>query len=496
MIKYYVLVRRDFVSKKLVFLKRSKKDYMNNKSKLLGKLNMYGLYIVMVAGILIRFIYVLTSTIYDRQYDIGMIDLDAGHTVSGGHLAYIQYLYENMKLADVDPSTVYQFHHPPMHHFISAVFMRFVSIFTNNTDVIEESMQWVPFACSVVILFAAVAIMKRFKIEGPALCFGLGVLAFHPSLILLSGSVNNDGMALMFSVLSVLMTMIWIEKRDMKSIAILAVCLGLGISTKQNVAELAFAVGIVFLIILVKEIKLAKASGPVKDVKSESGLPKLIMQYVVAGVISLPLGMWFYIRNLVKYNMSLLWVYELPTDSWQYTGNVSVINRFLWPVPSEMIDNLIHFKIGCGYNVWMQIMRTSVLGEWDMAQVGKPIKLIAVLLMLTGIFIAFVAFICMIKAYALKDKSGSQSIINPLYRVLFGFGYISVMVSYLVFAYKYPQQCSMHFRYIEITLLFGAVALGVCYGKINSKVMRVLWNLCLCVFAVLSLLMCAVWCFM
>ena len=34
---------------------------------------------------------VFFSTSYDRQYDIGMIDLDAGHTVTGGHLAYIQY---------------------------------------------------------------------------------------------------------------------------------------------------------------------------------------------------------------------------------------------------------------------------------------------------------------------------------------------------------------------------------------------------------------------
>jgi len=462
---------------------------METKSSIFNKLNKFCLEIVLAAGILVRFIYIAKSTIYDRQYDIGMIDLDAGHTVSGGHLAYIQYLYENMKLADVDPSTVYQFHHPPVHHFISALFMRFVSIFTNNTDVIEESMQWVPFICSVIILFAALAIMKRFGMGEKAICFGMALLCFHPSLILLSGSVNNDCMALMFSVLSVLMTMIWIDRRDYKSIVLLAIFLGLGISTKQNVAELAFAIGIIFLIVLIRGIK-AKAN-----------ISGLLVQYALAGIISVPLGMWFYIRNLIKYNMSILWVYELPTDSWQYTGNVSVINRFLWPVPAEMIDNLIHFRIGCGYNVWMQIMRTSVLGEWDMAEVGKGIKLVAVLLMFAGIFIAFVAFCCMIKTFVIKSRNINEANIvnaieyNPLYKVLFIGGYISVMISYLVFAYKYPQQCSMHFRYIEITLLFPTVALAMCYEQINSKIVRILWNVALGVFAMLSMIMCAVWCF-
>ena len=44
--------------------------------------------------------------------------------------------------------------------------------------------------------------------------------------------------------------------------------------------------------------------------------------------------------------MPLVWIYTLPEDSWQYTGNVPVLNRFLFPVPSEMMDNLRQFKLG------------------------------------------------------------------------------------------------------------------------------------------------------
>ncbi len=191
--------------------------------------------------------------------------------------------------------------------------------------------------------------------------------------------------------------------------------------------------------------------------------------------------------------MSTLWVYELPNDTWQYTGNIPVINRFLWPVPAEMIDNLKHFKIGCGYNVWMQIMRTSVLGEWDMAEVGKGIKLIAVLLMLAGALIALVAFIYFIKIFVLGI--GWNSKLKPLYRVMFAVGYIVVMACYLVFAYKYPQQCSMHFRYIEITLLFQTVALALGYEKIKGST-KYICDFVLTAISVLSMLMCAVWCFL
>ena len=38
--------------------------------------------VILAAGCMLRLFYVLFSTIYDRQYDIGMIDLDAGHTVT------------------------------------------------------------------------------------------------------------------------------------------------------------------------------------------------------------------------------------------------------------------------------------------------------------------------------------------------------------------------------------------------------------------------------
>ena len=129
-----------------------------------------GLY-ALVAGCFLRLFYVIFSTIYDRQYDIGMIDLDAGHTVTGGHLAYIQYLFENGHLPDFDPTSVYQFNHPPLHHAVSALWLKFASLFLKDTAVLEESLQVVPFLCSLLIL-AVLALRSIIKTRSSGGCSG------------------------------------------------------------------------------------------------------------------------------------------------------------------------------------------------------------------------------------------------------------------------------------------------------------------------------------
>lgn len=437
------------------------------------------LYAIMAAGVLLRLFYVIFSTIYDRQYDIGQIDLDAGHTVSGGHLAYIQFIYHN-GLPDFDPTTVYQFHHPPLHHLICATWMKFCSLFVKNTDVLEESIQIIPFVCSLLTLWVIYKIVCRFELTDRAKCLVMAIFAFHPSLVMFSGSVNNDSMALLFTVLIVYLTMCWSVTRSWSSIVLLAFSIGLGMLVKQNVAEMAFPVAVVFLYVLIKNWA---------DVK---GRKRLISQFAVFGCISIPIGMSFYVRNLVKFNMSMFWVYEIGEDSWQYTGNVPVINRFLWPVPSEMVDNLLHFKLGCGYNVWMQIIRTSVLGEWDMANVGKVIKLLAVFLMLIGAALAFMAFCAFVKEFLI---GGVEKKIGTEYALLFVVGYFVNMICYLMFAYNYPQECSMNFRYITITILFPAVALGLWMQNGNCKWMKKIAGLTTLAFSLCGVLMVGCWLF-
>lgn len=434
---------------------------------------------VMAAGFLLRLFYVLFSTIYDRQYDIGMIDLDAGHTVTGGHLAYIQYLYENWHLPDFDPTTVYQFNHPPLHHYISALWLKLASCFLRDTALLEESLQIVPFVCSLLILVILRKILHLFLLEERTKCFLMLLFSFHPALVLLSGSVNNDCMSLLFTLLCVYTALSWAQNPTLHAILYAALSIGLGMLTKQNVAEMAFPMALVFGYVLVRSRERGLSLRP------------LWRQFALFGAVSLPLGLGFYVRNRLLYGMPLVWIYELPADSWQYTGNVPVLHRFLWPDLKEFADNLLHFRIGCGYNVWMQIVRTSVLGEWDMADVGRGVKLLAVFLMASGALLAAAAFLAFVYVFLIRRRKYPIDIPG---RIMCVAGYLVNLIFYLKFAYDYPQECSMHFRYIEIELLFPAVALGFVWQNTGNGWLRRGLSALLAAFCVLSVCMTGVWC--
>ena len=116
------------------------------------------------------------------------------------------------------------------------------------------------------------------------------------------------------------------------------------------------------------------------------------------GVVSIPLGMSFEIRNMIRYQTPLVYVYTLPEDSWQYVGNYSLTERFLLPKFSEILDCITSMKIGMGYNTWVQLFRTAAMGEWNMDQVAVWIKIVAVLLMAAVAAFGILAFVCFIKA--------------------------------------------------------------------------------------------------
>ena len=483
---------------------------------------------ILAAGVVLRLFYVLFSSIYERQYDIGMIDLSQDHTVSGGHLAYIQFLYQNGRLPDIDPTTVYQFNHPPFYYTVSALWLRTADHFIPDTHMLEESLQTIPLICAIAILFILFRIIKQAGVYGRGEIFCAAVFSFHPALVMLSGSVNNDCMGLMFVLLCIYGIISWDScvtgtpegipahtrhpvpaggvgaadrcRRSRKYLLLTATSLGLGIMTKQSTALMAFPIGIVFAAVFFRTLWSHKNTGIDTYSSTSSGtampetsgvlsLKELLCQFTVFLVISVPLAMWFYIRNLLRYATPLVWVYTLPEDSWQYVGDVPLRYRFLLPGMQDMLENLRTFQLGCGYNVWMQIIRTSVLGEWDMAATPKSVKLTAAALMAAGAVLAAAALISMYARF-IRRKAARADLILLL-------TYLVHMVSYLKFAYDYPQECSMNFRYIAVTILPPAAALGKCLSERQKSSAAVTAAAVLtAAFCLLSLLMTAIWCTM
>ena len=103
-----------------------------------------------------------------------------------------------------------------------------------------------------------------------------------------------------------------IDLTSLLDIIFIAFSIGLGMFTKLTVGLIAPAVAAVFLVILIKNPKNFK---------------KLILQFVTFGIICIPIGLFWSIRNFVKYDIPLGYVPALSENSGQYIDK-SPLKRF------------------------------------------------------------------------------------------------------------------------------------------------------------------------
>ena len=130
--------------------------------------------------------------------------------------------------------------------------------------------------------------------------------------------------------------------------------------------------------------------------------------------------------------------------------------------------------------------------------------------LVAGALLALAAWMAFIRVFVVRAKRFG---IDSASRILFVVGYFVHLLLYLKFAYDYPQECSMHFRYMEIELLFPAIALAFIWQEgtkdqlemrrreggatghpaVKRAISQVLFVLLLA-FCMLSTAMTAVWC--
>lgn len=404
-------------------------------------------------GVFLRIFYVLAGQVAEsRQYDIGPIVQQENRLT--GHLGYIYYLNIYKHFTDFDPREIYQFPHPPLHHIIEALWMGIAKLFTNDQVIIAEWLQIPTCVYSIILLFAVLGIIKELglgKVAGTAI---MAVTAFHPNLIFMAGSINNDGLSFMFQFLAIYLTIKWINqissgcnKSSLKTLIWLALAISLGMLAKLSTALIAVPVAFVFLYAFIKAWK---------DSKAFPG--KLFGHFVIFGLICIPIGLCWSIRCYIRFNMPMNYIYELPKDSWQYIGDHSLMERFFIPNPVTLISNLSHGSIGLGENMWIQLFRTAALGECDLSDFSLIAKLLLMLMMAVNIVVAGIAFIYFIKnIISLKKDFSSNTFVH---KAFFLSVYVVIFASYVSFCYKYPHECTMNFRYIVPTILIPAIAWG------------------------------------
>ena len=140
----------------------------------------------------------------------------------------------------------------------------------------------------------------------------MAILCFHPTLILMAGSINNDILSALLMMAAALWTLRWYRAPSFGRILCIALCIGLAMMTKLSGALVAPAVAVVFLI---KLIQSRKAPG------------RLIGQYAAFGAAVFPLGLWWGVRNLLRFGTPITYVPMIADTDVQYIGHIPVLQR-------------------------------------------------------------------------------------------------------------------------------------------------------------------------
>ena len=99
-----------------------------------------------------------------------------------------------------------QNYHPPLHYLISAAWLKVQTLLAGSEfyACAVENIQILTLFYSSAAMLVSRSLFRLLGLKGRGLVAAMAVVAFHPSFIILSGSVNNDMLSVLFSLLSVL----------------------------------------------------------------------------------------------------------------------------------------------------------------------------------------------------------------------------------------------------------------------------------------------------
>lgn len=411
-------------------------------------------------GFILRLVYCFETDFYVRQHD-----LDVGYDT--GHFAYIMRMFNIEGLPEVNVENSWQFYQPPVWHVICALFLRIQTILGVKLEIAFENLQMISLFCSSSIMLLSLRLFKMFSLSKKSLCIAFSIVAFHPTFIILSGSINNDVLALTISLVSVILALRWYRRPSFKRIIFLALSIGFSMAVKLSAGLISLGVATLFAI---------KLFG--KEYKNKLNL---ILQFTSFGVICVPLALWWQIRNLILFDVPITFVPMLKDTNPQYVGNYSVLERLfdfssisngVYPARITKAQLFDYFD----YNIPLTSLKTSVFGEYYLGHGSKALSPFANLLFACAVLITVFAIIGAVltlismKKWKNSCNFGQDEFIFTIICAL------TLVISHVKFCFEFAHFCTMDFRYIALCIVFGALYVGLLvkeskkYNKIFGKI--------------------------
>lgn len=401
------------------------------------------LFLVIMIGLLIRLMYISYTSIMTRQHDII-------NFTNSGHLNYIISISETGHLPI---SNLGQFYHPPLFHIIESLSFKFTTSIGLTIEKSAEILQYVTCFISFLTMLVIWKIVERLKINNSLKILINTFLVFHPQFILLSGCVNNDVLLVFLELLVILYLLHWYDKPNLKNTIILAIATGLCVMTKISGAVMAVPI----LFVFVKKLFFDK-----QGIKSQK---KLLWHILLFGLISLPIGLWYPVRNYILFQQSLSYV-PIPIEILS-VKRYNVFERF-FTFPLYEIGEIFANPYR-DYSLPIYSLKTSLFGD----DLNDYINIIEVWLLLEALILSVIFVIMLIKYIRKKEKNTS----SMLFLVVF----FTMILSFLYFNIKMPYGCTMDFRYIVPTALLLSIFLVDYLDRTEHLLFR-RFTICTCYF--------------
>ncbi len=398
-----------------------KKDKLSTKAVVI---------LLLVCGFALRLAYALRYGYNVHQHDVE--DLN-----SSGHLSYIYSIASGNGLPATND---WQFSHPPLHHFLAALSVKFSYAlgFTNGRAF--ENIQYLTVFYSALTMFAGYRLLKLCGIKGNSLVLCVALLTFHPTFQILAGSINNDILMILLSMYAVVFLLKWYRQPSLKHAALCGLFCGLSMMTKVSAALIAVvaAVSVLFKFITDKHLRFGK----------------MFLHSACFVVILLPLGLWHPIRNYILFEQPLGYVAPILVTSGLYTGDVSIFDRLILPFSKDAFG--VYVDVWNEYNVWYYTFRSSLFGEYNFGNMG-----FASLLTVANILMIIASLASML--YLLIKHNQHRTALIPIFVL-----YFVQLAFFVYFNIKYPFGCTMDFRYIVPLLFCGVAFLGAASEELKQ----------------------------
>lgn len=425
--------------------------HRNQKSVLLKsctaeKCNM----ISMTSGVMLRLFYILYTDGFTRQHDEGSFEAGVGH------YGYMKYIYNKNMLPQADPRGSWQFYHPPLHHATEALWFKILAAFGVPEDKFYDYAQIPVFIYSCVIMFVICRIFRELDLKGTGLAASTALICFSPSFILMSGSVNNDMLSVMFICLAVLYTIKWYKNPETENIVGIALSIGLGMMTKASAGLIAPAVAIVFIVKFIQQIKQKKALS-------------YIFQYIIFAVLCVPLGLWWSVRNYVKFKMPFNYIAEISKEgNPQYLGEMDTLKRFtdfsLYQFKSVFVQWLWDDDPYQEFNPLTAFFKTLCFGEKNFLNWNSKLDTAPVILFWSSVIIGIISVVSMI--YVIFSKKSS---VQPLMKIFLAAIFVTFFGNYILFCIEYPFTCTMNIRYVTPVFIPAVYFTGAAVENISQS---------------------------